>query len=288
MTRALEHPPNVSFPQADDFRSECDALRDVLEPLDDEAFERVTQFKGWTLHDVVAHLHLFNVGADHSIHRAEQWIELWQWIGKRRQAGDNLLQLTDLWLDQQCDGARRRAVFEIWRDFYPSMCDRLAEVDPRQRVPWAGPSMSVRSSISARQMETWAHGQEVFDALGLERPETDRIRNVAILGVNTFGWTFRVRGQEPPGPRPEIELTAPSGARWHWPCEADGDQATGDLVRGQATDFCQVVTQVRNVLDTRLEVVGEVARAWMDQAQCFAGGAESPPPPGTRFREVKG
>jgi len=44
------------------------------------------------------------------------------------------------------------------------------------------------------------------------------------------------------------------------------------------------VTQVRNIADTKLRVVGEVAKRWMSIAQCFAGGAETPPAPGTRYR----
>ena len=43
--------------------------------------------------------------------------------------------------------------------------------------------MSARSAISARQMETWAHGQEVFDVLGADREEHDRIRNIVVLGL---------------------------------------------------------------------------------------------------------
>ena len=46
--------------------------------------------------------------------------------------------------------------------------------------------MSVRSSISARLMETWAHGQEVYDVLGVLRVNSDRIRNIAHLGINNL------------------------------------------------------------------------------------------------------
>jgi hypothetical protein len=57
-------------------------------------------------------------------------------------------------------------------------------------------------------------------------------------------------------------------------------------VTGSASEFCQVVTQVRNVADTSLVVRGPVATEWMGMAQCFAGAAEPPPKPGTRFRKV--
>jgi len=60
--------------------------------------------------------------------------------------------------------------------------------------------MNTRSSITARQMETWAHGQEIFDILGEARIEDDRIKNIVHLGVSTFSWTFKNRNLEVPQP----------------------------------------------------------------------------------------
>ena len=131
-------------------------------------------------------------------------------------------------------------------------------------------------------METWAHGQEVFDHLGVERVDADRIKNIAHLGVSTFGWTYQVRRMELPPAVPHVRLTAPSGAIWTW-----GEEGAANAVTGSATEFCQVVTQVRSVSDTKLVVRGPVATQWMAMAQCFAGAAEPPPAPGTRFRRPR-
>jgi uncharacterized protein (TIGR03084 family) len=139
--------------------------------------------------------------------------------------------------------------------------------------------MSLRSSITARLMETWAHGQAVYDVLGIARIDTDRIRGIAQLGVNTFRWTFTNRDLEPPADVPHVRLMAPSGALWTW-----NEPSETNLVEGGATEFCQTVAQVRNVADTALRVVGESASRWMAIAQCFAGPAEDPPLPGTRTR----
>jgi uncharacterized protein (TIGR03084 family) len=160
------------------------------------------------------------------------------------------------------------------------MADRFAVADPKRRVKWFGPDMSVLSSISARLMETWAHGQAVYDLCGQTRIDNDRIKNIAIIGINTFGWTFANRGIEPPGVRPSVRLIAPSGVSWDWL-----QQASDDLIEGTATEFCQVVAQTRNIADTSLKVAGPTATAWMAIAQCFAGPPENPPPPGTRFRQ---
>ena len=139
--------------------------------------------------------------------------------------------------------------------------------------------MSARSFISARQMEVWAHGQEVFDSLGLQRQEQDRIKNIAHLGVTAYDWTFINRKLPIPEPAPHLRLTAPSGEIWEW-----NEPNDEECLEGSAVEFCQVVTQVRNVADTSLSITGQNAGRWMEMAQCFAGPPEDPPAPGSRFR----
>ena len=140
--------------------------------------------------------------------------------------------------------------------------------------------MKARMFATARQMETWAHGWELYDLLDLPRPQSDRLLNIATIGVRTFGWTFTNRGLEVPSHPPHVRLTAPSGATWEWHAPESGEAT--DTITGDAVDFCQVVTQTRNIADTSLEVRGDVAAAWMAIAQCFAGPPEDPPAPGSR------
>jgi len=160
------------------------------------------------------------------------------------------------------------------------MARKLGESDPKRRLPWFGPDMGVRMFTTARFMETWAHGQEIYDLAKAPREPTDRIQHVAEIGVRTYGWTFMNRKLEVPGPPPHVRLTAPSGAIWEWHAENAESSVTGS-----ALDFCQVVTQTRNAADTGLQVKGDVAQQWMKIAQCFAGGAVDPPPPGARTGE---
>jgi uncharacterized protein (TIGR03084 family) len=126
--------------------------------------------------------------------------------------------------------------------------------------------MSAASSVTARLMETWAHGQDVVDALGLTRPPTARLRHVAHLGVRTLGWSFRVHGRPEPTEPVRVELTAPQGGTWTW-----GPEDTADRVAGPAEDFCLLVTQRRHRGRTALSARGPVADAWLDLAQAFAG-----------------
>lgn len=259
--------------QAADFLAETRALGALLAPLPDAAFAEATQFKGWTVNDVIRHLHFWNRAAGLQLTDESGLVRLLGAIGG---AGGMRA------VERDVVRASGQVLREEWLATAEEIAALYATADPRARLKWAGPDMSARSSITARLMETWAHGQEVYDHLGQERVDEDRIRNIAHLGVSTFGWTYQVRRMEAPPVLPHVRLTAPSGAIWTW-----GEAGAASSVSGSATEFCQVVTQVRNVADTKLDVRGPVATQWMGMAQCFAGAAEPPPAPGTRFRRPR-
>ena len=260
--------------QAIDYRDECDALYALLADVDAARWSEPTQFKRWTLDDVLGHLHMFDYAARLTLEGPHAFAAFWQSLMSSLTTGRSMVEYTRLWL-RGCSG---RELLQRWHEFSQQVAEEYSGLDPAQRVKWAGPDMSVRSCISARQMETWAHGQAAFDMLGSVRVEHDRIRNIAIMGVNTFGWTFANRGRAVPAVKPHIRLQSPSGAWWTW-----NEPDERNRVEGSAVEFCQVVAQTRNIADTTLRVSGEIAHEWMSMAQCFAGPPEAPPPPGTRF-----
>ncbi|AOW13780.1 TIGR03084 family protein [Hydrogenophaga crassostreae] len=260
---------------AEDFRQESQALATAIEPLSPQDFCRPTQFKGWTIDDIMGHLHMFNVAAERTLESDAAFQAFFAPILHELNRGKTLLESQGPWLQ----GLAGPALFEAWTAGAERLADAYGKADPKQRVKWAGPDMSALSSITARQMETWAHGQAVFDVLGLDRAESDRIRNIAHLGVSTFGWTFINRKEPVPEPAPHVVLTGPSGAIWTW-----NDVQPDNMVRGSAVAFAQVVTQVRNVADTALQVQGVSAQRWMALAQCFAGQPVNPPVPGSRYK----
>lgn len=258
--------------QARDFLEECECLDAALERLGPADWDKPTQFKNWTINDVVVHLHFWNMAADNGAMDPEGS------AGLREEVKEGLQSGTLRAFENERVLARGAELRALWQTTYRDMAHRWAAFDPQMRVQWVGPDMSVRSSMTARQMETWSHGQEIFDSLGLERVESDRIRNVVILGVNTFGWSFKVQGAPVPDALPALALTAPSGAIWDF----GEDGSASGRITGSAVEFAQVVTQTRNIGDTSLVVSGDVATAWMARAQCFAGPPENPPEPGTR------
>lgn len=259
--------------EAEDFLQESDALHDLLAPVAEADHVLPTKFKDWTIDNILQHLHLFNLAAVHSLKEPERFDGLYAELNRKRGGGLTTVVATD----EMLDGVRGKALLRLWREGFIQTAAEFSQADPRQRVKWVGPDMSARSSISARLMETWAHAQAIYDLLGVVRRNTDRIRSIAMIGINTYEWTFRNRGEDVPLPRPHVVLTAPSGAIWQW-----NDPSTENRIEGLAEEFCQVVTQVRNIGDTGLAVRGDPATRWMAVAQCFAGPAQQPPPPGTR------
>ena len=262
-------------PEALDFKAECEQIHALLKAQDETIFDRVTQFKDWTIGDIIAHLHLWNIGADLSLNDPSAFAAFIGGAMTQLSAGKSHAEFQTTFFKGQSSAE----IFEAWSEYYPQMTERFHAADPEHRVKWAGPDMSVRSSIIARQMEHWAHAQAIFDIMGQDRINTNRIKNIAHIGVTTFSWSFKVRGKTPPAPKPYVKLTAPSGEIWTW-----NDPQSSNQITGLAEEFAQVVTQCRNIKDTHLITTGDIAVEWMAHAQCFAGGAENPPSPGTRYK----
>lgn len=260
--------------QACDFLEEVNQLKLLLESRPELSWDKKTQFKEWTVNDVIGHLHMFDVAAGITLDSTDELRKFLKQLADERAKGATLIEYTHGWLG----GCQGQELLERWYSCAKNLAERYMTADPSRRVAWGGPDMSVRSCISARQMETWAHGLAIFDLLGVERVESDRIRNIAIIGMNTFGWSFVNRNLPAPEQAPHVRLRAPSGDLWEW-----NAGCSSDFIDGDAVDFCRVVTQTRSLLDTNLKVTGDVAQDWMSNAQCFAGPAQSPPEPGSRF-----
>jgi len=267
------HPADSLQQVVDDLRTEGDELHGLLSNMDTGFWTQQSTFKDWSVWDVVAHLHFSDHMALTTLRSAEDFKALLKDIGRSGSARS----YTNQWLSNQGHSINGPELLERWRFMFLELCEALGNADPESRFLWAGPGMKARMFATARQMETWAHGWEIYDLMGRERTHTDRLKNIATIGVRTFGWTFSNRKLPVPDPVPLVKLTAPSGAIWQW-----GEADNGHQVVGDAVEFCQVVTQVRNIADTQLKVIGDNAIAWMAVAQCFAGPPEDPPTPGSR------
>ena len=254
-----------------DLRAEHEELDALVATLALGQWEMATPFYGWTVREEVEHLLYFDDRAIQAAADADAFKRhLEEEIGKDWSGMENHYQKTV--------GERQPLdLLAWWRTERERMVIEMEKHGPKDRLPWYGPPMSALSFATARLMETWAHGQDIFDALKVKRVPSDRLRHIAHLGVSTFGWSYIIHGLEIPQAQVRVELTAPSGELWTW-----GPEDAPQRITGPANDFCLVVTQRRHADDTDLETKGDTARDWMLKAQCFAGLPEEGPAPGER------
>jgi uncharacterized protein (TIGR03084 family) len=252
-----------------DLIDEQDTLDAVAAPLSAEQWARETSSPRWSVGDQIGHLTYFDGTAALAITDPEAF------AAHRREL---LRSISDGAADDATLSSSRAMsppdLLAAWRRNRETLAASASKLAEDGRVEWYGPSMSAKSFLTARLMETWAHGQDVVDAVGATRAPSDRLRHIAQLGVITRRWSYANRGLPVPDGEVRVELTGPSGDPWIW----EPERAAGSIA-GPAEDFCLVVTQRRHVDDTALAVHGDAARDWMLNAQAFAGPPTDGPPP---------
>lgn len=243
-----------------ELQHESDGLLACLAELRPKQWEELTPAAGWAIRDQVSHLAYFDDVAVLAITDPPEF----------HRVADGLMSGGMDFPDRLAGEFHSLSVPELSAWFAGSRAALLATFageNPRRRIPWFGPEMSVASSATARLMETWAHGQDVYDTLGRVHPPSTGLRSIAHLGVSTFGFTHRLHERTVPDEPVRVELRSLDGTEvWEW-----GPDDAANRVRGRAEDFVGVVTQRRHWADTALDVEGDVAAGWLEIAQAFAG-----------------
>jgi uncharacterized protein (TIGR03084 family) len=235
-----------------DLVAERDELLVALAGVGDWRVE--TPAAGWSLRDQVSHLAAFDEAATMAITQPDQFRGH---VADVRRAGLSVTESKRL-------ESYTRADDEVvtWLATAGEELVRAARAaDPKVRVPWYGPEMSLASCITARIMETWAHGQDVFDALDLPRAPSPRLHHVAFIGWRAIPNSFHANGL----PAPTDPIRVEVGELTLRPADAT------NRVSGSLVDFCLLVTQRRHLADTDLTAIGPVASKWITIAQAFAG-----------------
>jgi uncharacterized protein (TIGR03084 family) len=251
-------------PVVADLRAESDELDALVAALPAKRWAELTPAPGWTIAHQIGHLLWTDRVALIAVTDEAGFAEV------LTAAAANPTGFVD-------EGAEELAatppdqLLAQWRRTRTRLHDALLDVADGRKLPWFGPPMSAASMATARLMETWAHGLDVADALGVRRPATARLRSIAHIGVRTRDFAFAINGLTAPAGPFRVELRAPDGSIWSW-----GPDNAAQRVTGSAEDFCYLVTQrrPRSTLDVTAE--GADAQQWLKIAQAFAG----PPGPG--------
>jgi uncharacterized protein (TIGR03084 family) len=233
-------------------------LQAELRDLTADDWFRPTPAKGWDVRDTVAHL------AD------TDEIAIDTCLGGPRPLNDFAARFasaedTTLW--GVLRGRRRpgREVLTWWEYTSTRERDVLASLDPAVRVPW-GLGMRPPSFVTARLMETWAHGLDVRTTLGLAVVDTDTLRHVAWLSFRALPYAFSFAGREAPAGDLRVELSSPSGDEtWEY-----GPDGAPNRITGPAGEFCRLfVKRLTRDEAQGLVAEGDGAVAALEVARAF-------------------
>lgn len=249
----------AASPIVDQLHAESEALDALVAALPAERWAAPTPAPGWTVAHQIGHLLWTDRVALMSVTDEAAFVDL---VAGAQTKIDTFV---DDAADEYASIPPARMLAD-WRATRNELHAALREVPDGRKLLWFGPPMSAASMATARLMETWAHGLDVADALGVTVAPTARLKSIAHLGVRTRDFAFTVHGLTPPAEPFRVELRAPDGSVWAW-----GPEDAAQRVSGLALDFCCLVTQRRPRAALDVVAVGPDAEQWLSIAQAFAG-----------------
>jgi uncharacterized protein (TIGR03084 family) len=226
----------------DDLAAEEDRLDHVLSDLDEAQWRSPSGAAGWSVADVVLHL----AQSEESVMTAVSGGDLRAGLG--RAAGGTVEErVAEL---VRAERAAPGVVFARWQRAREDALAALRAADPDRPVGWVTGPVKPTTLATTRLAEHWAHGLDVTGPLGIDFPDTDRLRHIAWLAHRTLPYAMMVAGEQPA----EVwcEVTAPDGASvWQL-----GRPEAESAITGAAGAFCRVAARRLAPADSGLTVTG--------------------------------
>jgi uncharacterized protein (TIGR03084 family) len=242
--------------------AESEALDELVAGLPDNEWRRPTPAPGWTIAHQVTHLvSVFRLAALAAA-RPDRFTTLQADLRDR-----DFSEAVESALSEHLSLPPRR-LLETWQEQRATTVRALSAVPPDSLVPWLVNPLPPAVLASAGLMETFAHGQDIADALGVRREATGRLVPIVAFAVRTRDFGYLARGLTPPEEPFRIEIESPSGDLLTF-----GPHDASQRVTGPALDFCLLVTRRRHRDDLRITAHGDIADQWLDIAQAYRGPA---------------
>ena len=238
----------------EDFVAEALRLQSILGLLTPAQWQADSRAGGWSVADVVLHLaqsdEAVAASADGADHRADVTA-----------AGT-----VDGWAARMVDAERTTPdlVFARWREARDTAVEALRAADPELPLQWVAGPMKPATLTTTRLAEYWAHGLDITEPLGIDFPDTDRLRHIAWLAHRTLPYALSRAGEAPAAVR--CSLTAPDEATtWTFgPDDADSE------ISGPAGAFCRVAAQRLDQADSGLRATGPHGAAALRVVRTYA------------------
>src|SRR4051812_28359707 len=160
----------------------------MLASLDEHAWRAPSGAPGWSVADVILHLAQTDEGV---VRSAAEPTDDDTW-------NDAELS-TDEAMARQVRSERPTPaqVFARWRAARRTALDAMRSADPQRKLRWAAAPLNPAPLATPRLAEHSAHALGVADPLGLDCPDSDRLRHIAWLGHPTLPYAFSLVGREP-------------------------------------------------------------------------------------------
>ena len=242
--------------------AEGQALDDLVAALPDDDWRRPTPAPGWTIAHQITHLvSVFRLAALAAA-RPEAFAAL-----QADLQGRDFSEAVESALSEHLSLPPQQ-LLQTWREQRATTVQALSAVPPDSLVPWLVNPLPPAVLASAGLMETFAHGQDIADALAIRREATDRLTPIIAFAVHTRDFGYLSRGLIPPGEPFRFEIEAPSGGILTF-----GPEDASQRISGPALDFCLLVTRRRHRDDLRVTAHGPLADQWLGIAQAYRGPA---------------
>ena len=218
----------------EDLAAEQERLEEILLGLDEAQWLSPSAAPGWTIADVVLHLAQSEEGVEATATHGHLSTGLGAAAGGTMD--DRAAQAVRM------ERAAPAEVFARWQRARQAGLAAVRAADPDQPLQWVAGPMKPATLATTRLAEHWAHGLDIAGPLGIEFPDTQRLRHIAWLAHRTLPYALSVAGQ--PLAEVRCELTRPDGAgpdgagTWRFG-PADAESA----ITGTAGDFCRVAAQ---------------------------------------------
>ena len=236
-----------------DLVAEQQFLDQFLQRIPLKDWDKKTRSVGWTIRDTISHLadseelaaSVMTGEADLTRYRSTPDLD-----SLRQEAVDKGRKM------------RPQDVIEWWRGGRAKVVEPLSHMGPEHRLEWIAGSMSARTLATTRLMETWAHGLDIYEALGAEIEDTPRIRHICWLGWKSLPYAFKLAGHDYVPIR--VEVIGPGYVKWVY-----GPDDAENLIKGSAADWARLSVRRATVKDTRLKVTGEAAQVAVEVVRTY-------------------
>jgi uncharacterized protein (TIGR03084 family) len=211
----------------DDLEAEEERLQAILEGLDADQWATESGAPGWSVADVVLHL----AQSEEGVVATVTGIGL---DARRPESGVSVDEQMARLVESQRDAPAR--IFQRWRTARVAALAELRAADPGKQVRWIEAPLKPPTLATTRLAEHWAHALDIAHPLGIDLPDTVRLRHIAWLAHRSLAYAFSLIGEQ--DQRVYCELTGPDGEIWMF-----GPPEAASSITGSAGAFCRVAAQ---------------------------------------------